>query len=160
MRGLSNLFAAALVVAAFSAPAAAAGPPGGGLHGGGPPGSGGLGAAWGPGGPSGSPSGPHGPSGQGTPNHGLKSSHNGASPPSRAPSSFADHRHGGDWRHRPRHYWTGGPIFVPESSGEYVSGEEYYYDGSDLSGCWAYRKVYNHAGRFLGWVHVNLCESR
>jgi hypothetical protein len=172
MRGFSKFLAVAAVVVAFAAPAAAAGMNGGGGpqgFGGGPPNPGGAGLTppltggvgvkgpngqFGPGhGPGGvlSPPNPSGPNaGFSSPDHRVR------------PPGFLGQGPGGDnRRHRPRHYWLGGgPIFVPEPSGDYVYGNDYDDDGSDATGCWVYRKVYDRAGHFLGFVHVDLCEGQ
>ena len=182
MRGLSKFFAVAAVAAACAAPAAAAGFNAGGSPNGfngsapnsgesgpvlRPPGGG----AWphGSSGPSHSPGGVLLPPNPGAPNAGLK-------PPTPVDPNF-DLRpprhdapphvagHGGhdraDWRSRARHYWLGGgPIFVPEPSGDYVYSEDDYDDGSDPSGCWVYRKAYDSAGAFLGFVHIDMCQGQ
>ena len=169
MRGLLKLLAAATVTAAFAAPAAAAGFLGGGGPGdGGPQGSGGAEPTWIPPGGNGG-RGPHGPSGPsrgpgsvapppnpGGPNAGFRPPQHGAAP------NFAGHGHDGDnWRRRPRHYWLGGgPIFVPDPSGDYVYSADDYDDGSDPTGCWVYRKAYDSAGAFLGFVHIDSCQSQ
>ena len=160
MRGSLKLLAVAVVTAALAAPAA--GFPGGdGPGGGGPPGSAGAGPAWVPLGGDGR-NGPRGPSG---PNRGpggvAPPSRHGAPPPPGAQPGFAGHGLGGDdWRRRTRHYWFGGrPIFIPEPSGDYVYGGDDYDDGSDPNGCWVFRKAFDRGGRFLGWVHVDLCEG-
>ena len=60
---------------------------------------------------------------------------------------------GDAWRRH--HPWPGGPVFVP--TGAYYSyGGDYYYDETDVNHCWVYRKVYDRAGHFLGWAHVEL----
>jgi hypothetical protein len=169
MRGLLKLLAVATVTAAFAAPAAAAGFLGGGGPGdGGPQGSGGAEPTWIPPGGNGG-RGPHGPSGPsrgpggvapppnpGGPNAGFRPPQHGAAP------NFAGHGHDGDnWRRRPRHYWLGGgPIFVPDPSGDYVYSADDYDDGSDPTGCWVYRKAYDSAGAFLGFVHIDSCQSQ
>ena len=96
------------------------------------------------------------PPNPGGPNSGFRPPHHGA------PPSFAGHGHDGDdWRRRPRRYWLGGgPIFVPDPSGDYVYSDDDYDDGSDPTGCWVYRKAYDGAGRFLGFVRVDLCEGQ
>ena len=179
MRGFSKFVAVATIVAACAAPAAAAG-----FNGGGPPGFGGgapnsgdsgpvlpsPGGGAGPRGPSGPSHGPGGvpPPNPGGPNTGFKPPNPGGPnfgfrPPHRdAPPGFAGHGHdGADWRPRPRHYWFGGgTIFVPDPSGDYVYGDDDYDDGSDPTGCWVFRKAYDSAGAFLGFVHVDLCEGQ
>jgi hypothetical protein len=181
MRGFSRFLAVAAVAAIVAAPAAAAGfPGGGGPGGGGPLGPGGAGPVWLPPGGDGG-RGPHGPSSPirgpggvapppnpGGPNTGFRPPNPGGPnsnfrPPHHgAPPNFAGHRHdGNDWRRRPRHYWLGGgPIFVPDPSGDYVYSDDDYDDGSDPTGCWVYRKAYDSAGAFLGFVHVDLCQGQ
>jgi hypothetical protein len=123
-------------------------------------------AGAGPHGPSGPSRGPGGvlpPNARGpgagfSPNAGLRPPHHGL------PSSPGFGGPGGpdgvDWRRRPRRYWLGGgPIFVPDPSGDYVYSDEDYDDGGDPTGCWIYRKAYDRAGRFLGFVHVDLCAG-
>jgi len=175
MRGLSKCFAVAVISAAFVAPAAAAG-----FNGGGAPNSGDSGPVLpSPGGGGGI--GPHGPSGPGHapggafppmpngPNSGYRPSNpggpnSGYRPPRHdgPPPDFAGQHHDGDdWRRRPRRYWFGGgPIFIPDPSGVYVYGGDDYEDGSDPSGCRVYRKAYDSAGAFLGWIRVDLCEGQ
>jgi hypothetical protein len=161
MRDFLKLLAAAAVAATFAAPAAAAGFNGadGPLNFGGAgtalPSSGGAGVA----GPRG-PSGPgHEPGGANT---GFRPPRLGAPPLHGAAPGYAGHRHDSDdWRRRPRHYWLGdGPIFVPDPSGDYVYGSDDYDDGGDPTGCWIYRKAYDGAHRFLGFVRVDLCEGQ
>jgi hypothetical protein len=162
MRGFSKFLAVAAIAAAFIAPPAAAGFNGGG----GPPSFGGAGPVLpapggdgveGPHGPSAPNRGPGGvlpPSNPSGPNAGFK-------PPHGAPPSFAGHGDGDNWHRRPRHYWLGGgPIFVPDLSGDYVYSDDDYDDGGDPTGCWIYRKAYDRAGHFLGFVHVDLCEGQ
>ena len=175
MRGFSKFLAVAAVAATFAAPVAAGFPGGGG-----PPGSAGAGPVWippggdggrGPRGPSGPNLGPGGvapppnpggpnagsrPRNPGGPNFNFRPPHHGAAP------NFAGHGHdGNDWRRRPRHYWLGGgPIFVPDPSGDYVYGDDDYDDGGDPSGCSVYRKAYDSAGAFLGFVHIDLCQGQ
>jgi hypothetical protein len=165
MRVVSNMLAAALITVAFAAPAAAmgmSGPTGGaGWSGGaGPilPQNGGAPPAHGPSGPEPgyrgpntfTPHGLNGPSGAFTPPH-LGPRPPGVSGPGPGP----------DQRHRPRHYWLGnGPIFTPEPSGDYVYGDEDYDDGGDATDCWIYRKTYDRSGHFLGFAHVDLCQSQ
>ncbi len=86
----------------------------------------------------------------------------GSKPPSRGAPSFADHGRDQDiWRQRPRRYWLGGgPIFVPDPSGDYAYSDADYDDGGDPTGCWVYRKAYDRAGAFLGFVHVDSCQSQ
>ncbi|MGA2493939.1 MAG: hypothetical protein ABSF67_13445 [Roseiarcus sp.] len=177
MRGLLKFFAVAAVAAACAAPAAAAGFNGGG---GGAPNSGGAAPVWpplggdggagphGPPGPNRGPSGVAPPPARGGPNTGFKPPNPGgpnfnSRPPRHgAAPNFAGHgRDGDDWRRHPRHYWLGGgPIFVPDPSGDYVYGDDDYDDGSDPTGCWVYRKAYGSAGAFLGFVHVDLCQGQ
>jgi len=171
MRGFSRLFAVAAISLVCAAPAAGAG-----MSGGGGPNSGGSGpvlpqpdgGAAGPPGPSGPNHAPGGvlppnrngpnagfkPPNQGGPDSGFKPPHHTVAP--------NDGGHDGDnWRRRPRRYWLGGgPIFVPDPSGDYVYSADDYDDGSDPTGCWVYRKAYNSAGAFLGWVHVDLCQGQ
>jgi hypothetical protein len=172
MRIVSNFLAAALVAVAFTAPAAAmgmSGPTGGygwsggggagpilpQNGGGGPPPHGPPGLGPGYSGPNGfTPHSPSGPSGAFTPPH------TGPTPPG-VSGLGPGPGPGPDQRRRPRHYWLGnGPIFVPEPSGDYVYGDEDYDDGGDASGCWIYRKAYDRSGHFLGWVHIDTCESQ
>jgi len=172
MRGLLKLLAVAVVTAAFAAPAAAAGYLGGGGPSGGGPGGGGpsgpnAGPPWIPpgGGDRGShaPHGPnHGPGGgappphPGGPNAGFRPPHHGGA------RYFGGEVHIGDnWSHRPRYYWLGGgPVFVPEPSGDYVYSDADYDDGSDPTGCSIYRKAHDSGGAFLGFVRFDLCEGQ
>jgi len=74
---------------------------------------------------------------------------------------FGDHVPAIDGRHRVRRYWFGGgPIFAPDPSVEYVYGADDYDDGGDPTGCSVFHKAYDSAGRFLGFVLVDLCEGR
>ena len=111
-----------------------------------------------------------GPHDRGGPRHGP----GGASPPGASPnftlgprhdgaqsnSRFSDHRsQDNDGRRRPRHYWFGGgPVFVPEASGDYVYGEDDYDDGGDPTGCRVYRQAYDRSGALLGRVQVDVCR--
>ena len=74
---------------------------------------------------------------------------------------IGDHVPAIDGRHRVRRYWFGGgPIFAPDPSVEYVYGADDYDDGGDPTGCSVFHKAYDSAGRFLGFVLVDLCEGR
>ena len=106
--------------------------------------------------------GPHqAPGGASPPNAGPKSTlrprHDGAQPN----AHFSDHRsQDNDWR-RPRHYrFGGGPLFVPEASGDYVYSQDDYDDGGDPTGCRVYRQAYDRSGALLGWVQVDLCQGQ
>jgi hypothetical protein len=61
------------------------------------------------------------------------------------------------WHHH--HQWPGGPIFIPDG-GDFSYIGDYYYDETDADHCWVYRRAYDRAGHFLGFVHVNLCEGQ
>jgi hypothetical protein len=179
MRSLFKLLAVAAVTASFAAPAPAGGFIGGGGPGnGGPPGSVGVGPEWIP--PGGGGAGPdaqpglnRGPNGGAPPAHrgpntGFKPPNPGGPNPNFRPPrrgagpNFSGHGHDGDeWRRRPRHYWLGGgPIFVPDPSGDYVYSDDDYDDGSDPTGCWVYRKAYDSGGAFLGFVHIDSCQHQ
>ena len=168
MRGFLKFVAMAAIATACASPGVAAG-----FSGAGPSGFSGGAPNFGDSGPvppsqGGDRAGPRGPSG---PSHAPGSVHPpnpggpklGFRPPlRRAPSSYAGHGHdGADYRRRPRHYWLGGgQIFVPDPSGDYVYSDDDDDDGSDPTGCWVYRKVYDTAGAFLGHVHVDLCQGQ
>jgi hypothetical protein len=156
MRKLARIFILSLAAAALAAPADAAAMGGGGAgggggaffpQGGGPP-VGGAGAGPGPG--SHVSGGGLAPRSQAAPNGGF--------PQQGKPGVWVGGRPvGGAWR---RHYpWPGGPVFVP-NGGYFSYGGGYYYDETDVNNCWVYRKVYDRAGHFLGWAHIDLCEDQ
>ncbi len=161
MRTLAKAFALSFAAAALAAPAYA-GPMGGG--GGGGWGGGGGGAILPQGG--GPPEGGAGPG----PGPGGHVSGGGLAPRSQAAPSggFMQQGKPGGWvggkppvgdAWRRHHPWPGGPVFVP--FGAYYSyGGDYYYDETDVNHCWVYRKVYDRAGHFLGWAHIDLCEGQ
>lgn len=156
MRNLAKVLVLSLAAAAFAAPAYAAsmgggwGGGGGGAvfpQGGGPP-EGGAGAGPGPGGHvSGGGLAPH-----------SQAAPSGSFIQQGKPGRWVSGRPIGDsWRRH--HPWPGGPVFVP-NGGYFAYGGDYYYDETDVNHCWVYRKAYDRAGHFLGFVRVDLCEDQ